>query len=87
MCIRDRRLLDRGIAYAPDFVANAGGVMRATLPIFSTPDRAKALPQISGLYEKIGEILRRSDADGVPTEAIAEQIALERIRAGAITGA
>ena len=47
-----QRLLDRGIAYAPDFVANAGGVMRATLPIFSTPDRAKALPQISGRYER-----------------------------------
>jgi len=76
-----QQLLERGIAYAPDFVANAGGVMRATMPIFATVDRAKALENISGLYGTVRTILKRSEAERNPTETIAEQIALERIRA------
>lgn len=73
-------LLRRGIAYAPDFVVNAGGVMRATMPIFGEPDPKQALTNVAGLYDTILEILRRSEAENRPTEAIAEQIAWARIK-------
>ncbi|MEM7523697.1 MAG: Glu/Leu/Phe/Val dehydrogenase dimerization domain-containing protein [Pseudomonadota bacterium] len=76
-------LQKRGVAYAPDFVVNAGGVMRATLPIFATHDRDLALIKINGVYDAVREILRRADAERTPTEAIAEAIALERVRAAA----
>jgi len=76
-----QQLLDRGIAYAPDFVANAGGVMRATLPIFTDVNRERALENISGLYSTIRNILDRSVRENIPTEVIAEQIAYERINA------
>jgi len=75
-----RHLLDRNIAYAPDFIVNAGGMMRAGMPIFSVPDREKALENIAGLFATIGDILRTSRDQNLPTEAVAEQIAVERIK-------
>lgn len=74
-----RQLLDRGIAYAPDFIVNAGGMLRAGMPIFSTPDREKARANIAGLFETIGDILQQSRDRNLPTESVAEQIAVERI--------
>lgn len=75
-----RQLLERNIAYAPDFIVNAGGMMRAGMPIFSEPDSEKALENITGLFETIGGILRKSRDQNLPTEAVAERIALERIK-------
>lgn len=74
------QLLERNIAYAPDFIVNAGGMMRAGMPIFSEPDRAMALENIAGLFETIGAILRESREQNLPTETVAERIALDRIR-------
>lgn len=72
-------LLDRNIAYAPDFIVNAGGMIRAGMPIFSRPDTALALKGIEGLFEKIGAILKESRDRNLPTETIAERMALVRI--------
>ena len=74
-----RQLLDRNIAYAPDFIVNAGGMMRAGMSIFSEPDRERALKNIAGLFETIGDILRESREKNLPTETVAELIAVERI--------
>lgn len=76
-----RQLLERGIAYAPDFVVNSGGVIRATMPIHAQPDRAAALKKISGLFDRILGILEESKRSGLPTDDIARSIAAERIRA------
>jgi len=77
------QLLERGIAYAPDFIVNAGGMMGASMPIFSVPDKNKSLERISGIFEIVVDILSRSQAERVPSEVIAEEFALERIRRGA----
>jgi leucine dehydrogenase len=74
-----RQLLDRNIAYAPDFIVNAGGMLRAGMPIYSEPDKEKALENIAGLFETIGGILRESRDQNLPTEAVAEKIAVDRI--------
>lgn len=81
-------LLARGIAYAPDFVVNAGGVMRATLPIFAKHDPELARRNIAGIYDTVRDILRRSEVEGIPTEEIAEALARERLEntSGAPTG-
>ena len=75
-----RLLMERNIAYAPDFLVNAGGMMRAGMPIFSTPDKNEALRNIAGLFDTIGDVLRESREQNLPTETVAERIALERIR-------
>ncbi len=74
-----RRLLELGIAYAPDFIVNAGGVIGCAAPIFSKRDKAESLRNISKIYDVTLKILERSRAENVPTEVIAESIALERI--------
>ena len=75
-----RQLYDRGIAYVPDFVVNAGGMMGASTLIFSKPDRGKALAKIEGIYTTVLKILERSRDEGRPSADIAEEIAYSRIR-------
>jgi len=74
-----RKLLDLGIAYAPDFIVNAGGVIGCSTPIFSKLDKSLSLRNISKIYDVTLTILERSRSENVPTEVIAESIALERI--------
>lgn len=75
-----RKLLDRDIAYAPDFIVNAGGMIGCSARIFSTPNKGKSLQRIKGIYDVTLSILERSRDEAVPTEVIAEAIALERIK-------
>ena len=76
-----QNLFDRNIAYVPDFVVNAGGMMGASTVIFSTPNRENALADIEGLFTTITTILERSQDEGKPSEYIAEEMAKERIYA------
>jgi leucine dehydrogenase len=77
----DAVLLDqRGISYAPDFVANAGGVIN----IAEEPhgyDRDRAYRRIQRIHETVLAIFARADADGTTTAAAANRIAEERIAA------
>jgi len=74
-----QQLRERNIAYAPDFVANAGGMMGASMPIFSKPDKSKSIENINGIFDTILTILNRSSKENRPSEEIAERMALERI--------
>jgi len=75
-----QQLFDRNIAYVPDFVVNAGGMMGASTLIFSKPDREKALANIEGIFTTVIKILERSRDEGKPSADIAEEMALSRIR-------
>jgi len=74
-----RKLLELNIAYAPDFDVNAGGMMGASMPIFSVPNKEKSLKHIKGIFDTVTEILERSKREDVSSEDIAEQFAMERI--------
>jgi len=80
-----RQLMQRNIVYAPDFIVNAGGMMGASMPIFSKPDRARSLENIGGIFETVLTILDRSKAQNLPPDEIAEQFALERINRSGTT--
>src|SRR5262245_34963620 len=70
----------RGIAYAPDFVANAGGVLNiAEEPHGYDHDRAYA--RIRSIHDTVLRIFERADADGTTTAAAANRLAEERIAA------
>jgi leucine dehydrogenase len=75
------RLRAAGILYAPDYVINAGGVLRAIgLETLGWDDSTLAA-RLEQIGETLTEIYRRADAEGVDTEHVAARIAEERLAA------
>lgn len=75
-------LRQAGIAYVPDCVVNAGGMMGASTVNFTEPSRDASIKQIEGLEDRIKEILTRSEREGKPSSEIADTIAVARIKSG-----
>jgi leucine dehydrogenase len=74
------RLRHRGVIYAPDFVASAGGVIN----IAEEPhgyDHARAFDRIRTIYDTLGRVFDRADGDGITTATAASRLAEERIAA------
>jgi leucine dehydrogenase len=72
------RLRHRGVVYAPDFVANAGGVIN----IAEEPhgyDHARAYDRIASIHDTLLQMFERADVDGITTAAAADRLAEERI--------
>jgi leucine dehydrogenase len=72
------RLRQRGIVYAPDFVANAGGVIN----IAEEPhgyDRQRAYDRIRTIHDTLLRVFDRAEADGTTTATAADLLAEERI--------
>ncbi|MDB5492499.1 MAG: leucine dehydrogenase [Micavibrio sp.] len=80
------RLLEKGILYTPDYLANAGGVISvgvqqiwADVPAKETfPTHAKLMHRIGHIYNVAQEVFQRSQQTGANTAHIANQIAEER---------
>jgi len=70
----DRRLLQRGILYAPDYVINAGGLMQVILQ-----EHRRTLTQIETIRPTLERIFRESANRNRPTGQIADRIAEERL--------
>jgi len=80
--VHGKALRDRGIVYAPDYLANAGGVINVSY------ERAEggyneeaALRDIDRIYYRMGDILRSSDETGKLTFETADEMAEARIEA------
>jgi valine dehydrogenase (NAD+) len=76
------RLAERGVLFAPDYVASAGGVIniaeeRAGLGY----DRARAWARIGGIEATLATVFDRAEADGVTPEVAADRVAENRIEA------
>lgn len=71
-------LKDKGIVYAPDYVANAGGVINVAMenPHYDFEVAKRATEKI---YDRLLEIFEISDKENISTNEAAEAIALERI--------
>ena len=74
-------LRERGIAYAPDFVINAGGVLHGGGLEEQHWSRQTLDAKLAGIGDVVYEILQRADRDGISTDAAARKIALDRIEA------
>lgn len=68
----------RGIAYAPDYAINAGGLINVSLEIEGY-DPAVARERTLKIRDTIAEVLRRADAEGVTPERIADRMVAERL--------
>lgn len=70
-----------GIAYVPDYVVNAGGMMGASTVIFDTPSREASLMRIHGLYDTIVQILDAAKSEQRPPSDVADAMAQAKITA------
>lgn len=70
---------EHGILYAPDFVANAGGLIYASA-MYDHDNFDKAQQQVFHIYETIMDVYSRSIKENCSTLDIAESIAIARLR-------
>ncbi len=79
-----QRLVDRGVLYAPDFVANAGGVINIAEerhPSGAPYDEERAMARVAGIADTLRRTFDRAEADGITPAAAADRLAEERIEA------
>jgi leucine dehydrogenase len=72
-------LFERDILYAPDFLINAGGLIRVAV-IYDHADEKKAHQQISDIYYTVMTIFEKSKKENRPTSEIAKEMAEEKLR-------
>lgn len=73
------KLRDRSILYAPDYVANAGGVLNGCIELLGwTPERA--YQKVIAIYDTVLRIFKTAEEQGITTNAAADQLAEERLR-------
>jgi glutamate dehydrogenase (NAD(P)+) len=81
----DRILADRGVTVVPDILASGGGVAVSYLEWVQDLQREQWMEErVNGRLEELmeastGQVLARSDADGIPLREAAYLIAVERV--------
>lgn len=73
------RLHNRNILYAPDYAANAGGVINIFAEYKGRYQATEALKMADNIYHTLQEIFRRAKASGQNPTRIADQLAEERM--------
>ncbi len=73
-------LFSRGIAYAPDYLVNAGALIQGVR--FLRRGERSSPGALEAIGEKTGDLLARSRKAGVPPEALLEKETLARLGAG-----
>jgi leucine dehydrogenase len=68
-----------GVLYAPDYVINAGGIISATREYLGGSSEAHVTSEIHGIPARLTEIFERARRENRPTNAVADQLAQERI--------
>ncbi|CEG58209.1 Leu/Phe/Val dehydrogenase [Legionella fallonii] len=76
--VHGKKLHEKGILFAADYVINAGGLIFAASKYLSTPEE-KVNEQIDGIYTSLTEIFARSAKDNLPASEIADTIAKEKL--------
>jgi leucine dehydrogenase len=70
---------DKGILYAPDFVINAGGIIKVCFEYLKQPEN-----EVEALVRKIGdtltEVFVRADREGLATSVVADEVAEARFK-------
>jgi valine dehydrogenase (NAD+) len=73
------RLVAHGILYAPDYVANAGGVICLGARDFLGWNEAELLERLERIYDTMLEVLRLAEAQNVPPHVAADRLAERRL--------
>lgn len=76
------RLAGRGILYAPDFVANGGGVIYLDMVAKHLGTDDEVMARVAGIGDTLRRIYDEAESRGVTPLTAAEQLATERLTAG-----
>jgi len=76
--IHGKKLHEKGILFAADYVINAGGLVFAASKYLHTSED-KVNEQINGIYTSLTEIFTRSAKDNLPASEIADTLAKEKL--------
>ncbi len=69
----------QGILYAPDFVINAGGIIKVCYEYMNTPEDGMDA-HVRRIGDTLAEVFARADAEGVSTSVIADRLAEEKFK-------
>jgi leucine dehydrogenase len=75
-------LSERGILYAPDYVANAGGVINVCIGVLGW-GRSHCAAKVDEIYDTLLNIFRMAESEGLPPNRAADRLAEQRLAAGA----
>jgi len=75
-------LRERSILYAPDYVANAGGVLNGCIELLGwTPEHA--LRKVGEIYDTVLSIFKSAEAEGITPNKAADALAEDRLKSAA----
>lgn len=77
-----KRVHERGIIYAPDYVINAGGIINVGLEYLGQGDEADVMARIARIPDRLDEVWDESDRSGAPASDVADTIAQRLIGRG-----
>ena len=72
-------LTRRGILYAPDYIANAGGTVFDTDRLWGGVNAERGMNKVSRIFERMQQVIAISKTQNIPTYLAADRIAEERI--------
>ena len=73
-----KRLVERGILYAPDYVINAGGVINVAAEMSEGGYSVESvMPRVEKIADTLTKIFQRAEREGRTTDAVAEAMARE----------
>jgi leucine dehydrogenase len=71
-------LQQRGILYAPDYAANAGGIINGGCREILGWDVPRTLAKVDAIYDTVLQIFETAARDGIPTYQMADRLAERR---------
>ena len=74
-------LARRGVLYAPDYIANAGGTIFDTDRLWGGVNKERGMAKVAKIYERMHEVIAISKSEGIATYAAADRLAEARINA------
>lgn len=76
--IHGPKLIQRGIAYVPDFLINAGGLINVAFELTGY-NKDRVMGNVEKIYDRTLEIFDLSEREGIHTQAAAMKIAEKRL--------
>jgi leucine dehydrogenase len=80
-----RRLTDRGILYAPDYVINAGGVISVAHEFLGNSTEERVRSEVCRIPERLRQIFGDAESGARPTNVVADELARRIVGQGGRT--